>query len=545
MSEITVYPAKKIITMDLGNPVADHVAVRGGRILACGNKEDVSSWGPQTVDDRYADKIIMPGLVEGHAHVMAGGIWQFTYAGFHDRTGPDGRHWPGIADMDQMLDRLSIAEGELSDPETPLIAWGFDPIFFSSERLNRHHLDKVSATRPIAVIHSNFHLLTANSPALSAAQYGPGTNITGVALDDDGNPNGELQEMAAMFPVMRRLGIDFAQLSRNEQGILDYGVVARQTGVTTITDLYSHLEDEDLTQLLRITGQAAFPVRLVPALNALTAPAHEIAERAIAIGKKNTAKLRLGAVKLMTDGSIQGFTAQIREPGYFKGPNNAIWNMPPEQMDQTIDLLHRSGLQMHIHVNGDLASEVAIDALEATLSRHPRGDHRHVLQHCQLIDQAQFARMKALGLCANIFSNHIFYFGDQHRDITLGPDRARRMNAARSAIEAGVPFAIHSDAPVTPLGPLFTAWCAVNRLTGTGQVLGPYQRISVATALRTITIGAAYTLKMDHEIGSIEAGKRADFCILDEDPLSVPPRELKDTPIHGTVLDGQPTGSQT
>lgn len=542
MSDITVYPAKKIITMDPGNPAASHLAVRDGLILACGSRDQVSAWGPHTVDDRYAGKIIMPGLVEGHAHVMTGGIWQFTYAGFHDRTGPDGRHWSGISDMDQMLARLTEAEAALPHAETPLIAWGFDPIFFSTERLNRHHLDKVSATRPIAVMHSNFHLLTANSPALAAARYGPGTNVTGVVMDADGTPNGELQEMAAMFPVMRRLGIDFAELSRGEQGIHDYGEVARQTGVTTITDLYSHLEDVDVAQLLAITGKEDFPVRLVPALNALTAPAHDIAERALSIRARSTAKLRLGAVKLMTDGSIQGFTAQLREPGYFKGPNNAIWNMPPEQMVQTIDIVHRNGLQMHIHVNGDLASEVAIDALEATLTRHPRGDHRHVLQHCQLIDQAQFARMKALGLCANIFSNHIYYFGDQHRDITLGPDRARRMNAARSAIEAGVPFAIHSDAPVTPLAPLFTAWCAVNRLTGTGQVLGPYQRISVATALRTITLGAAYTLKMDHEIGSIEAGKRADLCILDEDPLAVPPRELKDIPVHATMLDGKPTG---
>ena len=541
MSDITVFPAKKIITMDPGNPVADHVAVRDGLILACGTHDDVAAWGPHEVDDRYAGKVIMPGLVEGHAHVLAGGIWQFTYAGYHDRTGPDGRHWAGVTDMDQMLTRLSGAETALSDAAAPLIAWGFDPIFFASERLNRHHLDKVSGSRPIAVIHSNFHLITCNSAALAAAHFGPDTNITGVAKDDDGNPTGELQEMAAMFPVMRRLNIDFAQLSSQDDGIRDYGEVARRAGVTTITDLFAHLDEAEVAQLQAITGDDRFPVRLVPALNALTAPARDIAEQALAVRRRSTDKLRLGAVKLMTDGSIQGFTAQLRPPGYFKGPDHAIWNMPPEQIVQAIDLFHRQGLQMHIHVNGDLASEVAIDALAATLSRHPRGDHRHVLQHCQLIDQAQFARMKALGICANIFSNHIYYFGDQHRDITLGPDRARRMNACRSAIEAGVPFAIHSDAPVTPLGPLFTAWCAVNRLTGTGKVLGAYQRISVATALRTITLGAAYTLKMDDEIGSIEAGKRADLCILDEDPFAVNPRDLKDIPVHGTALAGQPT----
>ena len=117
---------------------------------------------------------------------------------------------------------------------------------------------------------------------------------------------------------------------------------------------------------------------------------------------------------------------------------------------------------------------------------------------------------------------------------------ARQDNIIASAF---VPFAIHSDAPVTPLGPLFTAWCAVNRLTASGDVLGAYQRISIPTALRTITLGAAYTLKMDHEIGSIEAGKRADFCILDDDPLAALPRDLKDVQVHGTILDGKPTGA--
>jgi len=115
------------------------------------------------------------------------------------------------------------------------------------------------------------------------------------------------------------------------------------------------------------------------------------------------------------------------------------------------------------------------------------------------------------------------------------------MNATRTALDLGVPLAIHSDAPVTPMGPLFTAWCAVNRLTGSGRVLGHQQRISVAEALHAITLGAAYTLKMDDEIGSIECGKRADFAVLDQDPLAVDPVALKDIGIVATVLDGRQT----
>ena len=123
--------------------------------------------------------------------------------------------------------------------------------------------------------------------------------------------------------------------------------------------------------------------------------------------------------------------------------------------------------------------------------------------------------------------------------MTLGPQRANRIDACASALAAGVPLAIHSDAPVTPLGPLFTAWCAVNRLTPKGRVLGNDERISVPQALHAITLGAAWTLKLEQEIGSIEAGKRADFCVLEDDPLSVDPMALKDIGVWGTVLGGK------
>ena len=148
--------------------------------------------------------------------------------------------------------------------------------------------------------------------------------------------------------------------------------------------------------------------------------------------------------------------------------------------------------------------------------------------------------MKALGLCVNLFPNHHFYWGDQHYATTLGPERAERMNACASALAAGVPMAMHSDAPVTPLGPLFTAWCAVNRLTASGRVLGAAERIGVADALRAITLGAAYTLKLDGEVGSIACGKRADFVVLEDDPTAIAPERLKDVRIWGTVQGGRP-----
>jgi len=176
---------------------------------------------------------------------------------------------------------------------------------------------------------------------------------------------------------------------------------------------------------------------------------------------------------------------------------------------------------------------------EAALRKHPWQGHRHVLQHCQMMGRDLYTRAADMGVCCNIFSNHIWYFGDQHAALTIGEDRAVRMDACRTAIDAGVNIAIHSDAPVTPMAPLFTAWCAVNRQTMSGRILGEAQCIDVDEALFAITMGAAYTLKMDHEIGSIETGKRADFAVLDGDPLAIDPATLKDIGVLGTVIGGQ------
>jgi predicted amidohydrolase YtcJ len=539
MTDITVFSTRKIVTMDPACPTATHVAVRGGRVLAVGGREVISAWGDAKLDDSFAGRVLLPGFVEGHSHLLAGGMWRFTYIGYHDRVAPDGTAWPGLADIDAVLGGLRAAQSELPDTRAPLIAWGFDPIFLTAKRLDRHDLDTVSKTRPIVVVHSNFHLMTVNSAVLALAGYSRDSDVTGVQRDADGEPNGELQEFAAMFPIMRRLDIDFGALGRADAAAEAFAAVARRCGVTTATDLLNDLPPAEVEALQAMTGRDDFPLRLVPALSGLARPVEETVAHARFLREHSRDKLRLGAVKLMTDGSIQGFTAQLKWPGYYKGPDHGIWNIAPEQLFETVAALNAAGIQMHIHVNGDAASELALNALEAALTAAPQFDHRHTLQHCQMADRAQFRRMRALGLCVNLFANHLYYFGDQHRDITMGPDRANRMDACASALAEGVPLAIHSDAPVTPMGPLFTAWCAVNRTTASGSVLGPNERISLDQALRSITLGAAYTLKMDGEIGSIEVGKRADFAVLEADPYEVGGEDLKDIGVWGTVLGGR------
>ncbi len=537
----TVFVARKVLTMNPMQPEATHVAVRDGRILSVGSLARMREHGPFDLDERFADKVLMPGLVEGHSHLMAGSMWQFPFVGFHDRTAPDGRVWPGCRGFDAVIERLAGIEASMADADEPLVAWGFDPIFFGTERMTADHLDRVSTRRPVVILHASQHLMNVNRAALARAGVDRDCQIEGVPRGPDGEPTGELQEFAAMFPISRMIGNRFRITAVGETGLRLFGQVTQWAGVTTATDLANEMSDDGVAMMQRVTGADDYPVRLVPLLARLDAslPLEQVAERAKRCAAASTPKLKMGLVKLIADGSIQGFTARLKWPGYHNGHDNGIWILPPDQLRQTIETLHAAGLQLHIHTNGDEASGFVLDCLESALARAPRPDHRHTLQHCQMADAAQFGRMARLGVAANLFANHLYYWGDAHAEQTMGPDRADRMDACGTALAHGVALAIHSDAPITPMAPLFTAWCAVNRLTSSGRCLGERERISVAEALHAITLGAAYTLRMDADIGSIEVGKFADFCVLEDDPTAVAPEALKDVRVAGTVLGGR------
>ena len=535
---ITIFSARKILTMNTYQPVATHVAVRRGRILGTGSLDELAEWGDYTIDNSFEDKILLPGFVEAHCHAMNGSVWENTYVGYFDRTDPDGRVWLGIKDLDGVLDRLREIERTLDNPEQTLVAWGFDPIYFNDGvRMTVSHLDQVSRDRQILVQHSNGHLLNVSRKVLELAGIDANTDVEGVMKDADGNPSGELGEMAAQFMAYRVTDVRrFDEI--NAEDLRSFARTATNVGVTTATDLHARVQDQNVKNYVEVTQDPNYPLRLVPAAGCLTMSIEEGPGHVAGLKRHNNDKLFFGLCKIMTDGSIQGFTGRLKWPGYFNGKPNGIWNLPPQTLTNMVEAYHLAGLQMHMHTNGDEASELMIDAIEKALHKSPRPDHRHTLTHCQMADESQFRRMAQLGICSNLFANHIYYWGDQHYCQTMGPDRAMRMDACATAKRIGVPFTIHSDAPVTPLDPLFTAWCAVNRQTASGRILGPNERIDVEDALRAITLGAAFTLRLDHLVGSIEPGKYADFAVLDDDPTAVPVEALKDVPVWGTVIDG-------
>ena len=536
----TVFQAKKILTMNPSNPTATHVAVSGDKIIAVGSLEDVAAWGPYKLNETFSGKVFMPGFVEGHSHSMEGTFWKKTYCGYFDRKDPDGKLWEGSKTLASLVERLKEEEKKLLEPEAPLSGWGVDPIYFGEEKINRQLLDKVSKNRPIGILNASGHIMYVNTKALELGGLArQGINHPGIPLDDEGLPAGELRGPEAMVPLSVHVGLGKDLLNTDEDGVRGFAKLCVRAGVTTATDLANLLSDETVEMMKRVTGEAKFPARIVPLRLFQGVTPLDLIGHIKKLKEMSTDLLRLGRIKVVVDGSIQGFTARLKWPGYFNGSPQGLWYVSPDQLREVIELTLKENIQIHTHTNGDQATELVLDTLENALLKHPSNDHRFTLQHCQLANSSQFRRMEKLGLCVNLFANHLYYWGEEHYGKTVGPERAERMNSCKTALDNDVPLAIHSDAPVTPLGPLFTAWCAINRQTISGRILGESERISIDQALRAITLGAAYTLKLDSEIGSIEVGKKADFSVLEDDPYDVSPENIKDIKVWGTVQSGR------
>jgi len=536
----TVFQVKKILTMNPSKPTATHVAVNEDKIIAVGSLEDVAAWGPYKLNETFLDKVFMPGFVEGHSHSMEGTFWKKTYCGYFDRKDPNGQLWEGSQTLDSLVKRLKEEEQKLLEPEAPLSGWGVDPIYFGEEKINRQLLDKVSKERPIGLLNASGHIMYVNTKALELGGLArAGINHPGIPLDDEGLPAGELRGPEAMVPLSVHVGLGKDLLNADEDGVRGFARLCVRAGVTTATDLANLLSDETVEMLTRVTSESKFPARIVPLRLFQGVTPGDLVGHIKKLKEMSTDLLRLGRIKVVVDGSIQGFTARLKWPGYFNGSPQGLWYVSPDQLREVIELTLKENIQIHTHTNGDQATELVLDTLENALLKHPSNDHRFTLQHCQLANSSQFRRMKKLGLCVNLFANHLYYWGEEHYGKTVGPERAERMNSCKTALDNNVPLAIHSDAPVTPLGPLFTAWCAINRQTISGRILGESERISIDQALRAITLGAAYTLKLDSEIGSIEVGKKADFAVLEDDPYDVSPENIKDIKVWGTVQSGR------
>jgi hypothetical protein len=244
--------------------------------------------------------------------------------------------------------------------------------------------------------------------------------------------------------------------------------------------------------------------------------------------------------KLISDGSNQGRTGYQREP-YLGSAQRGAANLPEQELQEAIRYAHDQGWQVMVHANGDAAIDLTVAAFEKALGTTGRKDLRHRIEHCSLADDGHFRRMAQTGLSPSFLMNHLYYWGPALRDHILGAQRASKLDAVASALRNGLRPSFHSDYSVSPLSPLRAVQTAVTRRAHDGSTLNAGERISVESALRAVTIDAAWQTHTDGILGSLTPGKYADLAILDADPHTADPAAIAEISVRQTRLAGAVT----
>lgn len=521
------YVNGEILTMNATNEIAQAVAVQGETIHAVGSNAHIRALiGANTRVVDLAGKTLLPGFIDAHGHFPESGVRALYRV---DANSPPIGTTTSIADIIQRL--------KAKPQRTPKGQWiqgfGYDDTLLEDRRHpTREDLDKASTAHPIWLVHVSGHLAVANSMALDTA------NITEDTPDPAGGvirrypgtkrPNGIFEEMA-MFQVLNQ--IPPLSAAHSLDAISAAAREYARKGVTTAQNGFA--QDVWIDSLIAAAAQGALPIRVVlwPGLKAT--------EKRI----PDSSMLKLGAVKLIADGSIQGYTGYLTKPYTVPPPggNNDYVGYPfvsREDLTAQVKKLHAAGYQIAIHGNGDAAIDNIIHAYSEAQKAQPRADTRHIIVHAQMARDDQLEAMKELGIIPSFFSLHTYYWGDRHRDIFMGPARAYRMSPARSARDRGVRFTIHADAPVVPMDPLLLVWAAVNRISTSGDIIGAEQRLTPLQALRAVTVDAAWQHFDEKRTGSLEPGKLADLVILSESPLRFP-LYIRDIRVLETVVGGK------
>ena len=523
--EHQVFVNGQILTMNAENRVVEALSVRGAKVSRVGSTEEIlAEVTDKTVVTDLRGRTLMPGFVDAHGHFPGSGQVVFST----DLNSPP---IGNIEDMSQLLERLKDAHE--ARPDGWLTGFGYDDTLLAEGRHpTREDLDQISATRPIAIGHVSGHLYAVNSAALAEIGIDESTPDPkgGVIQRDptspDGRrPNGVLEETASRQVLLKALDIGITD------GIRMTTHAAReylQAGVTTASAGGMPL---GLAKLLGPLSQLnVFPQRvaLFPLLEEVESEvlSGEWRPEAMAAGR-----LSLPRVKIIADGSIQGYTGYLSEPYYEPYKGDVLYRGYPsvsrDDLFRQVEGLHIQKIQYAIHVNGDASVEDALDAIEAAQQSEPWPDARPLFIHAQMSREDQIQRMAQLGVTPSFFSSHTYYWGDRHAAIFMGPERAANMSPAGWALDAGIRYSAHADTPVTPMLPLQVVWSEVNRITTGGAVLGRHQRVAPMAALRAVTIDAAWQVFMDDSVGSLEPGKLADMVVLSGSPLeSLDVREL-------------------
>lgn len=522
-----------ILTMEPGPP-PEAIATANGKVLAVGSKSDVlAAAGTDTVVTNLASRALLPGFVDGHGHLamLATSLGSANLA-----SPPVGE----VVDMASLLDSLRrfIRERNIP-PGSWVLGQGYDPGLLKEGRHpTRDDLDRVSEEHPIRLGHVSGHLSTVNSLALAIAGIDAETEdpAGGVIRRRQGGrePDGVLEESAmGLVSVHIPLPGDDEQMAALREAQRVYAA----SGITTAQEGAMFPAQQALFERAAAEGELFIDV----AGYAFWSQAREM------LTGRNVGdyagRYKNAGMKLMLDGSPQGRTAWLSQPYHVipEGQPADYCGYPAMTDEQAFGLVERaysSGWPVICHCNGDAAAGQFIAAVRQAAERFPKDDRRTVMIHAQTVREDQLDAMAELQIIPSFFASHVYYWGDFHRDSVLGPERAARISPMRSAQQRGLRFNLHNDSPVVPPDILRLVWSAAARRTRSNQVLGAEQAISVAAALRAVTLDAAYAHFEEGSKGSLAPGKLADLVVLSANPTTVPLDQLQSITVEATLKEG-------
>ena len=536
----TLYHGGDILTMEGDSAQYVEALVEGGgRIAFVGSRaEALAKYGTAQLVDLQG-RTLLPGFIDAHGHLFNAGVQALSA---NLLPPPDGEG----TDIDALV-RLTTEWWKANEQVVQKGGWIMGFGYDDAQLKERRHptakdLDRISAELPVILIHQSGHLAAVNSVGLQRAGYTKDTKdpAGGVIrrIAGTNEPDGVLEETAMFLPLFSVLGqVD----SAGNEAIVRAGIAAYTSfGFTTAQEGRATGPICHTFQRMAARGELPVDVDAYPDIQMASAFLHEQG-----VQRDYTDHFRVAGAKLSLDGSPQGKTAWLTKP-YLKPPPGAGkdyvgYPAIPEENEvlALVDTAFKHGWPLITHCNGDAAADQYILAVRRAANAYGNTDRRTVMIHAQTVREDQLDSMQVLGIIPSFFSMHTFYWGDWHRDETLGPERAYRISPTGSALQRGMRFTQHHDAPVAKPDAIRILWCTVNRVSRSGEVIGPDQRVSPYIALKALTEWAAWQGFTEDRKGTLTVGKYADLVILDKNPLKVDPMSIQDIRVMMTIKEGR------
>jgi predicted amidohydrolase YtcJ len=532
-----IYHGGPIITVDDANPSVEAVAIADGLIVAVGAYADVTRLqGPATEVIDIAGRTMVPGFIDGHAHLAGFGAQAMSA---NLLAQPDG-------DVDTIDELVAALQAHVDSPEVArmggwIVGMGYDDAVLADRRHpTRADLDRVSTDSPVMAVHISGHVSAVNSVGLAMIGYAadsedpPGGRIR--RWPDSREPNGVLEELASIPQTIRILSAadDEARtylLDRSQQLAMSFGYTTAQEG-RAFRDNHQAFVDFADKGLLEIDVVTYI----------------DYADRALLDSHGPSSnyrnRYRIGGMKVTLDGSPQGRTAWRTLPYLLppEGQPDDYRGYPaiPDDADVAalFDEAFAKGWQVLTHANGDAAVDQLIRAMRPAFEQHGAADRRAVLIHGQLMRREQLDALAEMDVIPSLFPMHTFYWGDWYEQI-IGPELAQQISPLRSALDRGMLVTSHTDAPVALPNLLQVMSATVNRVSRSGKVIGPDERLTPLEALKAITLWSAYQHFEEDRKGSIEAGKLADLVILSDNPLTIERQQIGEIRVLETIKEGR------